>query len=351
MSIPWADPGGEYYFSLAGAGAQSAGLWSVIGANALKNNVPGGRATTFGILVDGGSNLLTRNLGANYTSFIVSFALNFANNGFSNSAVIVQFKDATTSQVELRVNSAGNLFFTRNGTLIGSTSTLALNAGWHYFEVKITINSTTGFTEVKVDTNNTYVTNTGVNTQQTANAFMQSITWQGGISTGSVFIKDIVFIDTTTGVNTNYLGDVNVSVLYPNASGANTQWTPNPGANQNYQNVQDGINHSGTWPDGDTTYNASSTAGQLDDYAHQALSLSGTIYCVMHVSYLRKDDAGARTVDQYVKSGATILLSADISLGNSYLYYFQSVEQDPNTSTTWTVTGVNAMTHGCKLVA
>lgn len=350
MSIPWADPGGEYYFSLGGSGALSAGLWAQIGPSALKNNVPIGRATQYGILEDGGSNILSRNLGANYTSFIVGFALNIPSNNFANNNIIVQFKDAASSQVELRCNAAGNLYFTRNNTVIGSTSTQALNAGWHYFEVKVTINSTTGSAEVKVDSV-TWVTDTGVNTQNTANAFMQTITWQGIVNTGNVFIKDIVFIDTTTGVNTNYLGDINVGVYFINGSGANTQWTPNPGANQNYQNVQDGITHTGTWPDGDTTYNSSSTAGQLDDYAHQPLTLTGTIYAVVHVSYLRKDDAGARTVDQYIKSGATISLSPDISLGNSYLYYFQTAEQDPNTSAAWTVTGYNNMTCGCKLVS
>lgn len=343
--VPWADPGGEFYFSLGAAGAQAAGLWA--GGGAPANNAPAGRATTYGIIVNSGGNINTKNLGVNYTSFIQGVAYYFSSNAFASNDILMRFMDGATTQIELRTSGTGQLFFARNGTAISSTSTQALQAGWHYIEVKATINSTTGSVEVRVDTV-VWVTATGQNTQNTANNFISRVEFR---NLPSGFLKDMVFIDTSTGINTNYLGDVTVGVFFANASGANTQWTPNP--NQaNFINVQDGINHTGTWPDGDTTYNSSATAGQLDDYAHQSISLTGSIFCVLHVSYLRKDDAGARTVAQYVISGGSgVVLTANISLGNSYLYYFQVLEQDPNGNITWTATAFNNMTGGCKLIS
>ncbi len=344
MAIPWADPGGEYYFSLGSAGAVAAGLWGAVGT--LSNAAPAGRATTYGINVNAGSGLASKNLGANYTSFILGIAFYIQSNLFTNGLLVVAFVDNATVQVDLRTDAAGHLFFTRNGTTIGSVSTQALTTGWHYFEIKVTINSSTGFAEVRVD-GTTWVTVSGANTQATANAFMQTVKFAG--ATGG-FMKDIVFIDTTSGVRTSYLGDVTVGVFFANGAGANTAWTPN-GAGSNYQCVQDGITHSGTWPDGDTTYVASSTVGQQDDYAHQSVSITGSILAVIHASYLRKDDAGSRSVEQYIKSGSTLAFTSDIFLGNSYLYYFQTAEQDPNTSADWTQAGFNGMTAGCKVTS
>lgn len=113
--------------------------------------------------------------------------------------------------------------------------------------------------------------------------------------------------------------------------------------------VNDGINHTGTWPDGDTTYISDSTAGHISDFAHEALSATGTIYSVVHVSYVRKDDAGSRAFRQVTVSGGTTHTNgADISATNTYLYYYDPMDVDPNTSATWTVSNYNASTHGPK---
>ncbi len=43
-------------------------------------------------------------------------------------------------------------------------------------------------------------------------------------------------------------------------------------------------------------YIKSSTANQKTDFAHQAMTLTGTINAVIHRTLARKDDAGARSI-------------------------------------------------------
>src|SRR5579863_3384687 len=53
---------------------------------------------------------------------------------------LLSFWDSATLQCDLRMNSAGQLFVTRNGTQIGSTSTLSMTTNvWYRIEFKITI--------------------------------------------------------------------------------------------------------------------------------------------------------------------------------------------------------------------
>lgn len=113
--------------------------------------------------------------------------------------------------------------------------------------------------------------------------------------------------------------------------------------------VQDGINHSGVRPDGDVTYISDSNANDISDFSHEALTLTGTIYGVIHVSSVRKDDAGSRSFRQVCLSGATTETNgADISATNTYLYYYDCMDVDPNTSSAWTVSNFNAATMGVK---
>jgi hypothetical protein len=116
--------------------------------------------------------------------------------------------------------------------------------------------------------------------------------------------------------------------------------------------VQDGINHSGTRPDGDTTYISDATAGHISDFAHEALTLTGTIHGVMHVSYVKKDDAGTRLFRQVCLSGSTVETNGvDLSATNTYLYYFDPLDVNPDTSTAFTPITYNNATFGCKEVS
>lgn len=113
-----------------------------------------------------------------------------------------------------------------------------------------------------------------------------------------------------------------------------------------------GTTNLGTRPPSDITgplqYIKDATAGHKTDFAHQPLTLTGSIAAVVHITLARKDDAGLRQIQQLCESGGTEELGATLSLGSSPLYYSDILEVDPNTSAAFTVSNFNAATFGVK---
>ena len=348
MGIQFVDPGGEYYYSL---GMSAPGVWNAPNvAASLVNNAPAGAATQYAIQVVGSASALFDRITANFATLWVGGRFYVGAGGFNGSRSIFQFWDNLSVQCDIRVDATGKIFATRNGTVLGSSSTLALisGSGWHFIEMKATINSSAGAIEVWVD-NVQYLNLSGLNTQVTVNAFANRIFFCNPLNSIGYW-KDMYILDTSSGVNVTRLGDVTVGVSYASAAGVSSDWTNNGGSSPT-NSVQDGITHTGTWPDGDATYISSATANQVSDFAHQALSLTGTIFGAIHATYARKDDSGSRVIKQTCLSGVATELGADINLGNSYQYYYDVLENDPNTSAPWTVTNLNNATFGVKEIS
>ncbi len=115
----------------------------------------------------------------------------------------------------------------------------------------------------------------------------------------------------------------------------------------NYAITNNGI-RPGVVGTSENQYIKSSTPNQKADFAHQAMTLTGTINGVIHRTLARKDDAGARSIKQLCESGGTEELSATIALSSSYSYYDDILELDPNTGAAWTAANFNAATFGVK---
>lgn len=343
--IQFVDPGGEYYFSLGPTSL----VWSTTAGITLVSNAPAGRLTTYAITAGSIiSNQFTRFLGASFVTLWAGMAIYIPAAWLTSSGTqLISLLDSGSNQVDVRSNAAGNLIITRNGTVLGtSANTITNGSGWHYIEFRGTINGSTGSAEVWVD-NVQWLSVTGVNTQTSGNASANQVKFYGNSgSQPAAFFKDIYILDTASGANTTRLGDSQVVVIFPNSAGPSQSWTNNGGASQT-ASVQDGIGHTGTWPDGDTTYISDSVSGHISDFVPQTLT-AGTIYGIVHVSYVRSD-AGATNFQQYTKSSATVHTTANISVNASYNYYFDVEETDPNTSTAWTATTFNNATYGVKI--
>lgn len=348
MALQWFDPGGEYYFSLGVSGALSAGIISDQTGMSLVSNAAAGRATTYAYSSTGSGVFLGKFLG-NFQETILGWASYTSSGTWVNANRICTFNDATTTQVDVCTDSSGHLFVRRGGSTTIGTSTNILTTGWHYFEVKAKIaGGTSGSCEIRVD-GVVWLTITGANTQQTGNAFANRFYFLPVVPNTQQYYKDLVILDTGTGVRTSYLGDITVACLFVNgADGTFQQWAANTGTQPDA--VDDGITHSGTWPDGDTTYIFDSTSGDISAFAHQTLAATGSIYGMGHASYCRKDDVGSRSMNQVlVQSGSVVETSSTIALGNSYLYFLDIIERNPTGSVDWTVTSVNGTNGGVKI--
>jgi hypothetical protein len=381
---PTGCPGDGYAFELGGSGSQT-----------LKTPVLGGGA---------------------YAGLISGVRMNIPS--IANNQQLLGFYDSLGNlQCDVRTNTVGQLYFTRNGTSITGTSSYAVTPlSWFYIEFKALFSaSTSGTCECRINSS-VVLTATGLNNAQNANGGSVA-SYSGNIQ--NCFFRDFYCLDTSTSGQTNYLGDILVAELFDNGSGVNSTWTTNIGplvgtavanasggstvytyttvglassaligynfvtstyahsANNGtfpctastattvtltnpsgvsdttgsiaFQNpLQIGINHTGTRPNGDVVYNLSSTAGNISDFAHTSLTLTGSVLGVCQWSYLRKDDAGARSVAQMCFSGSASEQGTTIALGNTYQYYPNILETDPNTGIAFTVAGINTATFGCK---
>lgn len=412
--LRWAFSGGNFIASWP-TSASVPGYTGSGQGGFVSSTAPPGALDTYAFLGSSFSTytISTENIGGPFTT--VFAGKRYYSAGNVNNNPLITFKDALGNiQCDVRMNAIGQLFFTRNGTPIGSTSALSIpiNA-WTYVEFSATVsNSGTGTCEARI--NGVVVVSSGGLTNAVNTNGISQVVFTSNIAAS--YGRDMYVVDAGTGHRTSYLGDVNVVELFANGAGVNQAWTPNVGpftltsvngsgvyqgtitggASNAYQGynfnvtgfvngannvtgvectassatsitlaattvtethagsaafeciVEIGINKLGTRPNGDVAYISSNTPGVISDFAHQPLSLSGIIEGVIHMSYARKDDAGTRQVAQVCLSSGTTEVSTTISLGNNYQYYLDILEQDPNTTAQWTVSGLNAATFGVK---
>lgn len=224
---------------------------------------------------------------------------------------------------------------------------------WQFVEVHAKIDGSSGVVDVRVRGNSVFGgAVTGLNTQATANAWFDTSDFCPApvVASSSTFIEldDLYYADTTSGPGTfpanTFLGDSRVATLYATAN-ASVQWTPL--ANANWQEISE------TFMDSDASYNYSTTPGQEDRFTFGPLAATiNVIYGVQVTFAARKDDGGTRTVKSALKSSTTEVYGANHNIPDTnYAYFSDFWILDPNTSSNWTLSGVNNLTAGYNLVA
>lgn len=224
MAVQFVESGGQYH---AGS-SLGPGVWGSTNGAAPISNLPVPRnGSTWGY----GQNaaLVTPVLSATGFGGMIAAVAYYTGSSKAVATVIGFFDPASNAQCDLRLNISGQLFFTRNGTQIGGTSTISLNAGiWYYLEFKaIFSNVGAGTCEVRV---NGIVALTATSVTNAQNANGAGLIQFATPNATSQAMMDFYALDTTLGLQTNYLGDVTVAEIYPNAPGVNAAWTVNQAA-------------------------------------------------------------------------------------------------------------------------
>jgi len=272
------------------------------------------------------------------TGCAVYFVATPTNNAF------IQFFDGTTEQISLRGDGSGHLTISRNGTVLAtSTNTVSVNT-WYFIEIKATIHPSAGVIEVRVNGTSTgWIPSTAsLNTRNTANSQATGIAVVQ--PNQNVRIDDFYIADTTGSVNNDFLGPIQIAVQAPSAAGNYAQWTPNYGAN--FGNVRDTI------PDGDQTYNASSTANNIDSFVFEKNFMSaGTVLGIQHCILAKQDVGAQRVIAPFQRSSSTDYPGTSVNLGGGYNYILEVKDTNPDTSAAWTLAGLNAAEFGVKLIS
>lgn len=210
---------------------------------------------------------------------------------------------------------------------------------WAYLELKFKLHSSAGYIELRVD-EETIINETGINTGLDTD-YIDFVKWvQTGVFQSNSCFQDIYICDNSGGVNDDFLGDIKVDILRPNASGDSTDFTPSTGSN--WENVKE------VTIDDDTTYNESELVGDKDLYNLDSTT-STIIHGVQQFTVMRKNDVGTKGARQVLKSGSTEDVGDTKFLNDSYTGYRRPFDVNPDTTTAWTQTTLNALQTGVEV--
>jgi hypothetical protein len=250
----------------------------------------------------------------------------------------------TSEQISVRTDSSARLIVSRNGTTI-ATGTTPLNPNtWYYIELKFVISTTSGSVALRLNGADEISLTTGLNTAAAGGSSWNGIAIQrtGAGWPGGGFFDDIYVLDTSQSPNNDFLGPISVLALSPNAAGNYQQWTPNGASNLG----------SVLQNDGDGSFVMSSTQNQIDTFAMTDLPISsGTVYAVQQHITARNDGGAARTVAPVLRIGSTDYVGPGFTTGSSYQTFTHIREQNPATSSAWTISDVNGLESGYKLTS
>lgn len=281
-----------------------------------------------------------RSFGSNYTQGVLGFAVYGASS--MSSKVFVLIGDGTSEQISIRTNSSSVPIVSRSGTTLATGTTVLVTGTWYYFELKYTINASTGVIELHLN-GSTEISSTGsLNTRSTGNTQWNSIAIQNTNNGGADRYDDFYVIDSSTGSNTTFLGPVQVVARYPNAPGNYAQWSPNGGTN--YGSVSE------PFEDGDVSFNQSSTANQIDSFAMQDLpASSGSVFATQ--AHIIARTTGVNTIAPLWRISSTDYAGTAQTLSSTYQDITQIYDVSPATSSAWTASEVAGAEFGYKLIS
>lgn len=267
-----------------------------------------------------------------------SFAgLNLQSTSYSSTGALFGWRKTGTVLGSIRQTTGRNLTL-YVGTSQVATGTKVLTDGQTYnIQIRIKIHDTTGSIQVKIDG----IQDINYDNQDTkpgsdadVNEFQFGNT---GIATGGGTCKfdDFILNDTTTGVNNSFPG---IRYIYPclptGDSSSNNAWSKSTGSN-GWQLVDER-------PHNTTDYVFSGTNGQQQGFTHAASGVPST----STVKSVRFDYAALKVSSGQIKVGCrsntTESLSAALDLGTAYEIRSAYFEQDPHTTSDWTISGADA---------
>lgn len=306
-----------------------------------------GRVTGTAIVVGSSTLARTPSLGSDKT-WTVGIAWKGNDVPGGNHHWEVNFYSSATKQLTLDVQvvapSTDATIKVKRGSTVLATVGGVSALGWHYIELKVSIDTgTAGAYELRVDLVNV-ASNGATNTADGGVANADIIEFHG-IQSSSGYWDDIYICDSTTGDglgNDTFRGDTQIVGFKPNGNGAIRQWSRSSGAND-YTLVADAS---------DSSYLSDSTVGHetVMDFEDPSIP-SGTIFGMMLTSLASLDVAGSRQyATEYYNGSTTFPFPTNHVVGSTTITgYVDVVEANPDTLTNWLASEINAGQFGLKL--
>lgn len=291
-------------------------------------------------------------------AFWLKTDVGFTSSGIeSSSGYLVSLENATpNSWLDTCLSTEGFLLVSRTETARSASKDYSLisrtvvnDGNWHHVQVEFVISTTSGSAKLWIDGELQHsvsgidtadgATNVNTYTRVTIAANRLSDTAQ------KVNFKDVIVWDD---LGSDFTGELTAGVhriatLFPNGAGASTQFTPSTGSN--HQNVDDAS------PDGDTTYNESSTAGHIDSFTFGNMPWStDSIYAVVLANAARST-ANTPSIRGKARISGTYYDGATINTTTTYTGYEQVWEDSPSSGNDWTDSEIDGAEFGYEAVS
>ncbi len=262
--------------------------------------------------------------------------------GTTTQSYMLSFYDGGTLGMNIRWETGGSEIEIYRGTSLIATS---VGAGlqtsiWHYIELKVKCNNSTGTYEVHLD-GNTVLSDSGIDTQAGSNAYHDVVRLRG--SGTATFYDDFYICDNSGSDNNDFLGNCKVVAIFPDGDDTANWTTSTPSANH-YENVDETI------VDDDTSYVEEDTTAVTDLYDYEALPSLGPIKGIQINTDCRETDASTFDIEMPIESSGNQYDGLAITVGSESWVTRRRIEgTNPDTSSAWTDSEIDAAKFGIKV--
>jgi len=273
-------------------------------------------------------------------TLILGFGFNSKTANLAETRV-VEFRDGSTIGINLRRQTTGEWSIYLGTTHLATTSGEALTYDtWCYVELRVKVDNSAGEYELRVN-GSVVLSASSTDTQPGSNAFTDTIRLVATNASGVLlYYDDLYLLDETGSTNNTFLGPVKVETIFPSADSA-VDCTPSTGSD-NYALLDDNAAND------DTDY-VTGAAADVDLYDYPSVD-SNVIFGLVVNTVCRETDATPLDIVQLAKSGSTTGSSAAETIGSStYVMRKAIFEENPDTSSAWTNSGVNAAQFGFEI--
>jgi hypothetical protein len=256
-------------------------------------------------------------------------------------AFIAALYASTSSKIQVKhIVSSGELEIrvgTTTGTVIGATTGAAIGTDWVYVEVKVYFHDTVGTVDVYVD---------GVSRLSVSGADTLSGTSIPDrlrlYSNSTIYLDDLYVLDGSGTRNNDILGPQKVVAVFP-TSDVLSEFTPSTGSD--HYALVDEVAVGGTE---EADWVEASSAGICDTFGYGDVSDLGPIAGVQLSTIARNEGGSALDMISRVVSGSTTSDDAGVECTSSRVDYLRVLEVDPDTTSPWSVSGINSAVFGVK---
>jgi hypothetical protein len=291
----------------------------------------------------------TYGLPSSQSEIWVGFAFGPTDTNSSNRSVI-GFASGSGLEAMVTYNpSSGNWTGWRGSesTNLGSNSkSIGSSGAYHWIEVHYKMSSSSGIIEVWVD-GNQVLDITSANTTQYSNSSFVNVTFGDvtGAETGmGGYLDDIYILNLSGSYNNARIGDSRIETLKPSSDAGPNDGTLTSGSNHNAM-VDENQNDGNT-----STITLANTSGQEELFGSASLSGSPAVIHAVKISVIaEKTDAGVCALETVISSSGAGATGPSTGLTTNYTVVGGIFETDPNTSSPFLYTAVNALEFGFEM--